>query len=92
MVYYDSPEYVKNIGALEKFNSVVEDYKSGIASGKNLSNKQKTILLNRYGMINKHVSFLRKLDQFELIDGVTQTIKKIGVSDYLCIVVTNQSL
>lgn len=90
MVCYDSPEYVKDMGTPERFNSVVKDYKAGVVSGKNLSNKQKAVFLDRDGTINKYVGFLRSIDQFELIDGVAEAIKKINASGYLAIVVTNQ--
>lgn len=90
MVCYDSPEYVKDMGTPERFNSVLKDYKNGIVQAKNLSNKQKAIFLDRDGTINKYVGFLRDIDQFELIDGVAEAIKKINASDYLAIVVTNQ--
>ena len=90
MVCYDSPEYVKDMGTPERFNSVVKDYKAGIVQAKNLSNKQKAVFLDRDGTINMYVGFLRNIDQFELIDGVAEAIKKINASGYLCIVVTNQ--
>ena len=90
MVCYDSPEYVKDMGTPERFNSVVKDYKAGTVQAKNLSNKQKAIFLDRDGTINKYVGFLRSIDQFELIPGVAEAIKRINASGYLCIVVTNQ--
>lgn len=90
MVCYDSPEYVKDMGTPERFNSVVKDYKAGVVSGKNLSNKQKAVFLDRDGTINQYVGFLKNIDQFELIPGVADAIKKINASGYLCIVVTNQ--
>lgn len=67
-----------------------KDYAAGIVQAKNLKNKQKAIFLDRDGTINKYVGFLRDIDQFELIDGVADAIKKINASGYLCIVVTNQ--
>lgn len=90
MFCYDSPEYVKDMGTPERYFSVASDYKSGIVQSKNLKNKQKAIFLDRDGTINKYVGFLRNIDQFELIDGVTEAIKRINASGYLCIVVTNQ--
>ena len=42
------------------------------------------------GTINKYVGFLRDIDDFELIEGVADAIKKINASGYLAIVVTNQ--
>ena len=90
MFCYDSPEYVKDMGTPERFRAVEEDYKMGIVSAKNLKNKQKAIFLDRDGTINKYVGFLRKEEEFELIDGVAEAVKKINQSGYLAIVVTNQ--
>ena len=90
MFCYDSPEYVKDMGTPERYYSVCEDYKTGRVSGKNLRNKQKAVFLDRDGTINKYVGFLRNIDEFELMNGVTDAIKKVNASGYLAIVVTNQ--
>ena len=90
MFCYDSPEYVKDMGTPERFRAVEEDYKKGVVSAKNLKNKQKAIFLDRDGTINKYVGFLRRPEEFELIDGVAEAVKKINQSGYLAIVVTNQ--
>jgi len=87
---YDSPEYVKDMGTPDRFYSVTEDIRSGKVSGKNLKNKQKCVFLDRDGTLNRYVGFLRSIDQLELLDGVTQAMKKINESGYLAIVVTNQ--
>lgn len=90
MYCYDSPEYVKDMGTPERFYSVESDYIAGRVMTKNLKNKQKAIFLDRDGTINEYVGFLRNIDQFKLIDGVAEAIKKINLSGYLCIVVSNQ--
>ena len=90
MFCYDSPEYVKDMGTPERFHQVEADYKNGVVQAKNLRNKQKAIFLDRDGTINKYVGFLRNIDDFELIDGVSEAIKQINQSGYLAIVVTNQ--
>ena len=90
MFCYDSPEYVKDMGTPDRFHQVEADYKNGIVQAKNLSNKQRAVFLDRDGTINKYVGFLRNIDDFELIDGVSEAIKKINQSGYLAIVVTNQ--
>ena len=73
-----------------KYRAVIEDIKSGKVSAKNLKNKQKAIFLDRDGTINKYVGFLTDINEFELLDGVTEAIKMINESGYLAIVVTNQ--
>lgn len=90
MFCYDSPEYVKDMGTPERFRAVEEDFKKGTVQAKNLKNKQKAIFLDRDGTINKYVGFLRKEEEFELIDGVAEAVKKINHSGYLAIVITNQ--
>lgn len=90
MFCYDSPEYVKDMGTPERFHQVEADFRNGVVQGKNLKNKQKAIFLDRDGTINKYVGFLRNIDDFKLIEGVTEAIKLINQSGYLAIVVTNQ--
>ena len=90
MYCYDSPEYVKDMGTPDRYRAVEKDYIAGIVKAKNLANKQKAVFLDRDGTINIYKGFLRNIDDFELIDGVTEAIKKINNSGYLCIVVTNQ--
>lgn len=87
---YDSPEYVKDMGTPERYADVSRDYKNGTVSAKNLKNKQKAIFLDRDGVINKYVGFLRNIGDFELLDGVAEAIKKINNAGYLAIVITNQ--
>lgn len=90
VVSYKSSEYAKDMGTPERYRRVQEDYNSGICDAKNLANKQKAIFLDRDGTINKYVGFLRKEEDFRLIPGVSEAIKKINNSGYLAIVVTNQ--
>lgn len=90
MFCYDSPEYVKDMGTPDRYMAVCEDYQFGRVSARNLKNKQKAIFLDRDGTINKYVGFLRNINDFELISGVAEAIKKINELGYLTIVVTNQ--
>lgn len=92
MFCYDSPEYVKDMGTPDRYFAVCRDFKKGYVQGKNLKNKQKAIFLDRDGTINKYVGFLRNKEEFELIDGVPEAIKRINASGYLAIVVTNQPI
>ena len=90
MLCYNSPEYAKDMGTPERYYAACADYKSGKILGKNLRNKQKAIFLDRDGTINKYVGYLRTPEQFELLEGVGEAIRKINLSGYLAIVVTNQ--
>ena len=90
MFCYDSPEYVKDMGTPDRYYSVCEDYAAGRVRARNLQNKQKAIFLDRDGTLNKYVGFLRNIQDFELLEGVSEAIRRINQSGYLAILVTNQ--
>lgn len=87
---YDTPEYIKDMGTPERYKEVENDLRLHRPELRNLSHKQKAIFLDRDGTINKYVGFLTNIDDFELLPGVVEAIRKINESDYLAIVVTNQ--
>ena len=89
---YDSPEYVKAMETPKSYYSVCEDYKTGRVYEKNLKNMQKSVFLDWNDTINKYVGFFRNIDDFEMINGIADAIKKINTSGYLAIVVKNQSV
>jgi len=90
MYVYDSPEYVKDMGTPDRYYLVQKNYIEGIVSSKNLNNKQKAIFLDRDGTINKYAGFINSEENFELLPGVSEAIKKINDSGFLAIIVTNQ--
>ena len=90
MFCYDSPEYVKDMGTPDRYEAVCRDFAAGRVKAKNLRQKQKVVFLDRDGTINKYVGFLRNIDEFELLPGVAEAIRKINEGSYLAIVVTNQ--
>lgn len=87
---YKSSEYAKDMGTVERYAKVQEDFNKGLCEQKNLTKKQKTIFLDRDGTINKYVGFLRNIEDFELLPNVSEAIKMINDSGYLAIVITNQ--
>jgi histidinol-phosphate phosphatase family domain/HAD-superfamily hydrolase, subfamily IIIA len=87
---YDSPEYVKDMGTPDRYYAVIQDINSGRVKARNLSEKQKAIFLDRDGTVNQYVGFLTNIEDFRLLPGVADAIRRINESDYLAIVVTNQ--
>lgn len=87
---YMSPEYVKDIGTVDRFYQVEQDIKNNIPARRNLKHKQKAIFLDRDGTINKKTNYVFSTVQFELYPDAAEAIKLINQSEYLAIVVTNQ--
>lgn len=88
MFAYDSFEYVKDMGTLDRYSIVCNDYLN--QNIKSMRDKQKAIFLDRDGTINKNVGFLTNIDDFELLPGVSEAIKKIHEHGYLAIIISNQ--
>lgn len=90
MYAYHSPEYVRDMGTPERYEAVCRDYRAGTVQEKNLQSRQKAVFLDRDGTINRYVGFLRDPEEFELLPGVAEAVKRINDSGYLAVLVTNQ--
>ncbi len=82
---YSSPEYVKDMGTPERYRAVCRDFESGLVRRRNLSHPQKAVFLDRDGTLNRYVGFLRSADEFELLPGVDDAIRRINASGFLAI-------
>jgi len=87
---YCTPEYIKDMGTPERCMQVTADIESGLVQRKSLKAKQKAVFLDRDGTINTFNGFVKSPQDFELIDGVANAIKKINALGFLAIVITNQ--
>lgn len=85
-----TPEYVKDMGTPERIAQVERDLQTGLVERKNLRRRQRAVFLDRDGTINRHVGFLRRPEEFQLLEGAAEAIRRINRSGYLAIVVTNQ--
>lgn len=87
---YISTEYIKDIGTPKRLSDVEIDIKSGKVKSLKKETSKMAIFMDRDGTINKEVNYLSSQEQFELIDGVGEAIRKINLAGILAIVVTNQ--
>lgn len=90
LLAYNTPEYIKDMGTTDRLSKVCKDFSSGKVAKLNKENKRKAIFLDRDGVINKNFSPFVDIEKFQLLDKVSDSIKKINSSDYLCIIITNQ--
>lgn len=87
---YRSPEYVKDVGTVERVKQTLADIERGFIAGKSLKQKQKCIFMDRDGTINQYRGLVYREGDFELEPCAAEAIKEINGSGYLGIVVTNQ--
>lgn len=90
MFCYHSPEYVKDMGTPERLEAVRQDFATGRIQSGALTHPQKAVFLDRDGTINEYIGFLRRAEEFRLLPGAAEAIRRIHECGYLAIVVTNQ--
>ncbi|MEO9477542.1 MAG: HAD-IIIA family hydrolase [Cyclobacteriaceae bacterium] len=89
---YNTPEYLKDMGTLDRLAMVTNDLTSGKIARRNLKHKQMAIFLDRDGVINEDRHLIHKPEDLVLYPFAAEAIKKINSSDYLSVVATNQSV
>ncbi|MDX5447025.1 MAG: HAD-IIIA family hydrolase [Bacteroidota bacterium] len=92
MFGYSTPEYIKDMGTPDRMRKVEGDIESGKVSRRSLRNPQKAIFLDRDGVINPDLHLIHRPEDMHLFPFTAKVIQRINRSDYLSIVVTNQSI
>lgn len=87
---YNTYEYIKDCGTPERVRKVERDIISGKVQSLNKNAKHSVVFLDRDGTINKEVSHLKTLNDFELLPNVSKAIGVLNKSGKLTCVVTNQ--
>lgn len=87
---YSSPEYIKDVGTIDRITKAEEEVRLGFIEKRNLILPQRAIFLDRDGTINKKNGLISAPEQFELEDTAIEAIRNINKSGYLAIVITNQ--
>ena len=89
---YRTAEYIKDMGTPDRLSRVERDFETGKVARLAKTNKRPAIFLDRDGTLVRDVGLLHRPEALELLSGVPQAIKQINMSDYLAILVTNQSV
>jgi D,D-heptose 1,7-bisphosphate phosphatase len=92
MYGYNTTEYLKDMGTPDRLDKVTNDLLSGKIERSNFDHNRACIFLDRDGVLNKEVDLIHTPEQLELYDFTATAIKKINSSEYISVVVTNQSV
>lgn len=87
---YNTAEYIKDVGTLERLRSAGDDLSSGRVERFCRRHRRPAIFMDRDGTLIKDVDLLHRAGDVELYPYSGPSIKKINESDYLCILATNQ--
>ncbi|KJU82298.1 D,D-heptose 1,7-bisphosphate phosphatase [Candidatus Magnetobacterium bavaricum] len=89
---YRSTEYIKDIGTNDRYNMVNMDFLDGKVHRLSRLNKRPAIFIDRDGTLIKHVDLLHRAEDLELYPYAAKSLSRINQSDYLCFLITNQSI
>lgn len=89
---YRTSEYIKDMGTPDRIFIVERDVQSAKPARRNLKNRQKAIFLDRDGVLNEDHDLIHTPEQLHVYSFAAEAVRKINQSDYLSIVVTNQSI
>jgi len=89
---YSTPEYIKDMGKPERRTQVEDALRSGKVEARNLRNHQRAVFLDRDGVINVDSDLIKHPDELVLIPGAAQAIRQLNGSQFITVVVTNQSV
>jgi len=92
MYGYNTAEYLKDMGTPGRLERVTKDYLSGRIERANYKHKRACIFLDRDGVLNLDTDLISRHEDLILFDFVPEAVKRINESEYLSVVVTNQSV
>ena len=83
---YKSLDYVKDYGTVKRVNQIKKDIKT-----RQFKRSKFGVFVDRDGVLNKEIGPITKLEDFHLIPGVGQSIKKLNKNFIPCFMVSNQA-
>jgi histidinol-phosphate phosphatase family protein len=87
---YNSPEYIKDIGTPQRYDSVCAEFASGLVQRSSLETPQRAVFLDRDGTLVPDKDCLRNAEELELLPGVAEAIERLNHAGWRAIVITNQ--
>jgi D,D-heptose 1,7-bisphosphate phosphatase len=80
------------MGKPERRTQVEDALRSGKVEARNLRNPQRAVFLDRDGVINVDSDLIKHPDELTLIPGAAEAIRQLNHSQFITVVVTNQSV
>jgi histidinol-phosphate phosphatase family protein len=87
---YNTPEYIKDIGAPERYREVERDILADKPGRISLANARNAVFMDCDGTLNVLVPFLSRLEDVELYPASAAAVRAVNESGYLAIAVTNR--
>ncbi|MCC6490913.1 MAG: HAD-IIIA family hydrolase [Candidatus Hydrogenedentes bacterium] len=92
LLAYNTPEYLRDVGTVERLQLVEEDIASGRMGRMNWTQKRPAVFLDRDGVLTQDAGPLgtTRPDDVHLHDGAIEAVKAINQAGHLAVLITNQ--
>ncbi len=87
---YDTPEYIEDVGTPLRLTETEQDIVSGRFARLSRKTPRGAVFLARDGVLNPAVDRWVSADQLQLLPGVAKAVRRINLSEYLTVVVSNE--
>jgi len=89
---YNSPEYIKDIGTPQRYDSVCAEFERGVIQRSSLNSPQRAVFLDRDGTLNPEVDGVTSVEKFELLPHAAEAVHLLNHHGYRVVLVTNQPI
>jgi histidinol-phosphate phosphatase family protein len=87
---YVSFEYIKDLGTPKRLDKVVDHLRRGVVARATLGRPQACVFLDRDGTLNQLNGHIRRPEDFVLLTGAAQAVRRLNDAEYRVALVTNQ--
>lgn len=87
---YCTTEYLKDCGTPDRYAQARGDFESGRVQAQYGGTLRPALFIDRDGTINRHVGYVTKPEQLELLPGAGEAIRRLNQAGILAVLVTNQ--
>jgi len=87
---YTSPEYIKDAGTPARLERVRNAYANGTVERASLANRQRAVLIDRDGTLNRDVGHISRAEDLEVYNFAGPALERLNQNEWRTVLVTNQ--
>ena len=87
---YRSWEYIKDLGTPTRLDKVERHLAKGVVARARRSAPQSAVFVDRDGTLNQLRDYVRTAEEFELLPGVADAVRRLNAAELRVVVITNQ--
>ena len=87
---YRSLEYIKDLGTPARLDKVERHLMSGVVARARRAEPQSAVFVDRDGTLNWLRDYVRNAEEFELLPGVAESMRRLNAAEWRVVVITNQ--